>query len=248
MPEMSEEQRRALMEKLKGMGPEELREFQKKQCIFCQIVAGKMQAKKLYEDERSIAILDINPAALGHVLLLPKEHYAIMPQVPEQDIGHLGIVAKHLSRVLLKAMKAQGTTVFIANGLAAGQRAQHLMLHIIPRAENDQLGITVPQRQMDDRQLAQLQEALLVQVNKVFGIRKEVVKEKQPAGGTEEQPGPAGGQQERPEKMAGQQHTGRPARTGRKAPAKEKKRLAEEREKQKKPSDVSLDDIAGLFS
>jgi len=86
-----------LMEKLQKMSPEELREFQKKQCIFCQIIAGKMKGKKVYEDDVCFALLDINPAQIGHILLLPKEHYSIMPQIPEEEIKHLGIVSKKLS-------------------------------------------------------------------------------------------------------------------------------------------------------
>ena len=94
---MSPEQIEELKEKIKNMTPEELKEFQKKQCIFCQIISGKVQAKKVYEDEKTIAILDINPANPGHVLLLPKEHYTVMPQLPAEDIAHISIVAKFLS-------------------------------------------------------------------------------------------------------------------------------------------------------
>ncbi len=73
MPEqqqMTPEQAEAMQEKLKQMSPEELKDFQKKQCIFCQIIDGKVASKKIYEDDKMIAILDINPAAKGHVLLL----------------------------------------------------------------------------------------------------------------------------------------------------------------------------------
>ncbi|HLC88842.1 MAG TPA: HIT family protein, partial [Candidatus Nanoarchaeia archaeon] len=137
MPQMTPEQQKALQEKLKNMSPEELQEFQKQQCIFCQIISGKVPAKKVYEDDQCIAILDINPAAKGHLLLLPKEHYAIMPQIPEPILAHLSVVSKHLSQLLLKSLKVDGTTIFVANGLAAGQKAQHFMIHIIPRKEDD---------------------------------------------------------------------------------------------------------------
>ena len=86
MAELSEEQRKALMEKLKNMSPEELKDFQKKQCIFCQIVGGKMEAKMVFEDDNVIAVLDINPANMGHILVMPKEHYAIMPQIPDDEM------------------------------------------------------------------------------------------------------------------------------------------------------------------
>lgn len=137
MPQPTEEQRRQWEEKVKNMSSEELQELQRQQCIFCQIIAGKIPSKKVYEDALCLAILDINPAAKGHLLLLPKEHYAIMPQLPEKVLGHLAIVSKNLSQVLLKLLRADGTTLFIANGAAAGQRAQHFMMHLLPRKTGD---------------------------------------------------------------------------------------------------------------
>src|SRR3989344_8796300 len=178
MAQINEEQQKALMEKIKNMSPEELREFQKKQCIFCQIAAKKMESKVVYEDDKSIAVLDINPASIGHVLLLPKEHYSIMPQIPEEEIAHLGIVAKNLSLAVLKGLKVQGTTLFIANGSAAGQRAQHFMLHIIPRKEGDKLGLTIPQRQMKEDALRKLHEIVQKKVDEIFGIKREIFFEK----------------------------------------------------------------------
>ncbi len=121
------------------MSPEQLKEFQKQQCIFCHIVSGKVQSRKIFEDDKALAILDINPANPGHILLFPKEHYPIMPVIPDDILGHLFIAAKNLSQNCLKVFKSQGTTIFVANGMAAGQKAQHFMIHIIPRMENDPL-------------------------------------------------------------------------------------------------------------
>ena len=138
-PQLTEEQQRELQEKLKNLTPEQLRELQKQQCIFCQIVSGKIPAKKIYEDEKTVVVLDINPAAKGHVLVLPREHYAILPHVPPEEIGHLFAVAKAMSHLFLKNLNATGSTVFIANGAIAGQRAPHFMIHVIPRKETDNL-------------------------------------------------------------------------------------------------------------
>src|SRR3990167_3381355 len=87
--QLSPEQIKALQEKIKSMSPEELKEFQKKQCIFCQIIAGKVQSKKIYEDDKVIALLGINPANPGHILLLTKEHYSIMPQIPDDEVAYV---------------------------------------------------------------------------------------------------------------------------------------------------------------
>ncbi len=146
------------------------------QCLFCNIIAGNIAAKKVYEDEKTIAILDINPASPGHVLVLSKEHYAIMPQMPDDLIGYLGQVAKSLSLVMLKSLKSEGTTFFIANGPAAGQRAQHFMLHIIPRNPNDGVGVIIPEgKLLNEQQHAKILEALAPSIQKTlnFSIPKE---------------------------------------------------------------------------
>lgn len=150
---ISPEQLKALQEKIKNMSPEELREFQKKQCIFCQIISGKIQAKKIYEDEHAVAILDINPANPGHILLLTREHYSIMPQIPEDEISHVFMLAKSLSNSMLRSIDAQGTNILVANGIAAGQRAQHFMAHIIPRKENDGVNFVLPQKTIDQAEI-----------------------------------------------------------------------------------------------
>ncbi|MBI2650761.1 HIT family protein [Candidatus Woesearchaeota archaeon] len=151
--QISPEQLKALQEKIKNMSPEELKEFQKKQCIFCQIIAGKVQSRKVYEDEKVIALLDINPANPGHVLLLTKEHYSIMPQIPDDEVSYVFMVSKALSNSMLRSIDAQGTNVIVANGIAAGQRAQHFMAHIIPRKENDGINFTLPQKAMEQNEV-----------------------------------------------------------------------------------------------
>lgn len=232
MSEMSEPQRRALMEKLEKMSPEELREFQKKQCIFCQISSNKVKSKKVYEDEKVFAVLDINPASKGHLLVLPKEHYAILPQVPDEEIKHLGIVAKHLSQAVLRGLKAQGTTIFIANGTAAGQRAQHFMVHIIPREEHDNIGIVLPQKKTKESDISSVRESIQAKLNEQLGIKKEVVKERKEHS---EETDPELGEQRKSEEKQEQ-----PSKKGKKSKSKEKMKTSE--------GSVSLDDIAGLFN
>ena len=149
----------------------------KKQCIFCHIVAGRVASKKIFEDDKVTAILDINPANPGHILLMPKEHYAIMPQIPDDMIGHLGMISKALSAALLRAFKSHGTTIFVANGVAAGQRAQHFMLHVIPRMENDGIGIELPQRKINDDKLTEIKKALLPSIKNALGNAAEEITE-----------------------------------------------------------------------
>lgn len=176
MTQPTEEQRKQWEEKLKNMSPEELQELQRQQCIFCQIIAGKVPSKKVYEDSTCLAILDINPAEKGHILLLPKEHYTIMPQVPEKVLGHLSIVAKNLSQVLLKVLRADGTTVFIANGAAAGQRAQHFLIHLIPRKGGDGL-LTVEERIVGQEMAMKVKAAIEKKLLSLLGGKKAAPKE-----------------------------------------------------------------------
>ena len=179
MSQMTPEQQKALQEKLKNMSPEELQEFQKQQCIFCQIISGKVPAKKVYEDDQCIAILDINPAAKGHLLLLPKEHYAIMPQIPEPILAHLAVASKHLSQLLLKSLKTDGTTILVANGLAAGQKAQHFMIHLIPRKEDDNV-LPFEEKVIGKEMQEKVKAAVENKLYQLLGVKKESIQLKLP--------------------------------------------------------------------
>lgn len=158
-----------MQEKLKNMNPEELAAFQKKNCIFCQIIEGKIPSKKIYEDDKVYAILDINPANPGHVLLLPKEHYSVMPQIPESEIGHMFTTAKLISQAMLKGLHAEGTTIFIANGVSAGQKAQHFMIHIIPRMKDDGVNINLPEKKLPDNIIEEIKSRIEPKIKESLG-------------------------------------------------------------------------------
>lgn len=177
MVEPQQETQEELMERVKNMSPEELQEFQKSRCIFCHIVAGKVPSKKVYDDSKIIAILDINPATEGHVLLMPKEHYAIMPQVPEDELDHLFVSTKKLSQIALKAIGAKGTNIVVQNGVAAGQKAQHFMVHLIPRKEKDGLNLVLEKKSISDNDYNTVRERLRKRINELFGIKDEEVQE-----------------------------------------------------------------------
>jgi len=170
---MTEQQIAELKEKIKNMSPGELKEFQKKQCVFCHIISGKVQSKKVYEDEKALAILDINPANPGHVLLMPKEHYSILPQLPEDQIAHIFMVAKSLSNACLRALGAHGTNIIVANGVAAGQKANHFMVHIIPRKEEDGLVFDLPQKKIDQKKLSETKEKLAGRLAELMGKKQK---------------------------------------------------------------------------
>ncbi|MFC1691210.1 HIT family protein [Nanoarchaeota archaeon] len=156
-------------EDLKNMSPEQIMELQKQNCIFCHIINGKVASKKVYDDDRMMGILDINPANPGHVLLLTKEHYSIMPQIPEQDIGSIILAAKKISHAQLKSLNCQGTNLFIANGLVAGQKAQHFMMHVVPRKENDDVKCFGLQRkEINSEKISELKKILVPLINQTM--------------------------------------------------------------------------------
>ena len=146
----------------------------KERCIFCQIASGRISAKTVYSDSEVMAILDINPANPGHILLLTREHYQIMPQIPEPLIGHLFVVAKRLSHAGLRALKTTGTTIIVANGAIAGQKAPHFMMHIIPRVEGDEVSFKTAVAKLEKTDLDIAYAALKKRINQLFGIDGEV--------------------------------------------------------------------------
>ena len=217
------EEQDELKEKLKDMSPEELRKFQKEQCIFCHIIKEEVQSKKVYQDDKCIAILDINPANPGHILLLSKEHYAIMPQIPDDILTHLSKITKDLSSICLKAFKAEGTNIFIANGLAAGQKAQHFMIHIIPRMENDGLNFNLNEKDIQKEELEKIKIPILKKVNEIFNIKQDIKEEL--------------GEEEKVDLKE----------VAKRVLDSSKPRSIEAEEKTKKKGDVDLDKISKLF-
>jgi histidine triad (HIT) family protein len=154
-------------EELEKMSPEELASYQKANCIFCKIIAKEIQSKIVFEDEQVLCILDINPAAPGHVLVIPKEHFALLPQIPEPLVNKLFLVAQHVSNAMLRSLNVQGTTIFIANGAVAGQRSPHFLFHIIPREEGDSL-LSVPHLEITPQQAQELKKVLPLLLTKMF--------------------------------------------------------------------------------
>ena len=141
------------------LSPEEIQkriELMKENCIFCKIIKGEISSKKIFEDDLCLAILDIAPATNGHILLMPKEHYMLMPMVPDEILGHLGIISKMLSDLLKEVMQAKDVTIFMANGAAAGQQSQHFMMHVIPRYDADQINFNLDSGKISDSELEEV--------------------------------------------------------------------------------------------
>lgn len=106
-------------------------------CIFCKIVSGEIPAEKVYEDNETLAFLDLNPVNIGHTLVLPKKHYTNLYDTPDETLAHIAPVIKKLSIAIKKALNADGINIEMNNDGVAGQLLFHTHIHIIPRFEGD---------------------------------------------------------------------------------------------------------------
>ena len=106
-------------------------------CIFCKIANGEIPSRTLYEDDRFRVILDLGPATKGHALILPKNHYADLFALPEDEAAEAAKLAKKMGAKLVEKLHADGLNVVQNNGETAGQTVKHFHIHLIPRYEND---------------------------------------------------------------------------------------------------------------
>lgn len=110
-------------------------------CIFCKILKGDIPSTTVYEDESFRAILDVSPAARGHVIILPKNHAANIFELSEEDASRIFVVAKKIATAIKKAYNCDGVNILQNNGEAAGQTVFHLHVHVIPRFQDDTINI-----------------------------------------------------------------------------------------------------------
>lgn len=116
-------------------------------CIFCQIIDGSAPSFKLYEDELTLAFMDIFPWTDGHCLVISKEHAASLFDVSKTAAVAVMKTAHHLAPVVTKSVGAEGLNLLQANGRAAWQSVDHFHMHLVPRWLGDGLQPpTVPQR------------------------------------------------------------------------------------------------------
>jgi histidine triad (HIT) family protein len=113
-------------------------------CIFCKIIHGEMPASVIFEDEQSIAFMDVFPIAEGHCLLIPKRHYENMFDVDPDVVAHLAKNLANLTKRVQKATGSEGVLNIAANGEGAGQDVPHLHFHVIPRNKSSPFGFKFP--------------------------------------------------------------------------------------------------------
>lgn len=115
------------------------REATERSCIFCRIAHHEAPAHIVYEDERTLAFLDINPMTRGHTLVIPKRHYRDLFAIPAEELQAVVLAAQHLAQALRRGLGAEGVNLLQSNGAPAGQVIFHFHLHIVPRYPGDGL-------------------------------------------------------------------------------------------------------------
>ena len=111
----------------------------KNDCIFCAIAAGEIPCFKIYEDDMTLAYLDINPFSEGHALVIPKIHAADISEIGEDALAALILRVKKVASHLKEALPCDGFNILQNNGEAAGQTVRHIHFHIVPRRKGDAL-------------------------------------------------------------------------------------------------------------
>lgn len=132
-------------------------------CIFCKIANGEIPSKSIYEDEEFRVILDLGPAAKGHALILPKNHYANLFELPEETAKKAMVLAKKLGSHMMDKLHADGFNLVQNNGETAGQTVFHFHMHLIPRYEDDNQKIGWVPGKPTEEELDEIQKQIMYQ-------------------------------------------------------------------------------------
>jgi histidine triad (HIT) family protein len=106
-------------------------------CIFCRIVDGDVPSRTVYETDETLAFLDANPLVEGHTLVIPKSHHETVDELPPELAGAVFETVSAVTPHVEAAVDADGTTLAVNNGTAAGQEVPHTHVHVVPRFDGD---------------------------------------------------------------------------------------------------------------
>lgn len=106
-------------------------------CVFCKIIEGTIPSYKIYEDDLVISILDIKPISNGHLLIIPKNHYRDLFDLPIEISNHINKISEKMYELLEKKLNIKGAA--ITNNIGNAQEIKHFHIHIIPSKDNEEL-------------------------------------------------------------------------------------------------------------
>jgi histidine triad (HIT) family protein len=130
-------------------------------CIFCQIVDKKIPSQILFENDTNLAFLDIFPVSKGHTIVIPKNHYFNLEDLPDIELTALFEIVKKVSSLIYKKLEIDGYNILQNNYRAAGQVINHFHVHIIPRSEGDgKFRLLIPREQSKEEELKKVLQTL----------------------------------------------------------------------------------------
>ncbi len=135
--------------------------MKKDNCIFCKIANGEIPSKTLYEDEQFRVILDLGPATKGHALILPKDHYADLFELPEEKAGEVMHLAKRMVMKMKEKLGCEGFNLVQNNGDLAGQTVFHFHMHLIPRYRADGQTIGWKPQEVSEEELEEVKNQIV---------------------------------------------------------------------------------------
>ena len=127
------------------------------ECLFCKIVKGELPSSKIYEDEDTLAFLDLFPVNKGHSLVISKEHYENIFDVPAESLSKISSVMKNVADAVKKGVNADGISIAQSNGKDAGQVIPHIHFHVMPRFKDDGLKLW-PQGKYEEGEMDKFKE------------------------------------------------------------------------------------------
>lgn len=133
-------------------------------CIFCRIVAGQIPCHRLYEDDATLAFLDINPANPGHALAIAKDHHPTLFATPPATLARVMVTAQRVAQAVQAELAPDGLNILQANGPGAAQSVPHLHLHVLPRRLGDGLAMNWGLKPGDPATLAALAARLRARI------------------------------------------------------------------------------------
>lgn len=128
-------------------------------CPFCQVVANKIQAYKVYEDGNIVCLLDLNPISRGHCLVVPKKHFEDIFDIDMDYLKQVIAVTKKVSKLLKEKLNAGGVNILHASGKSAQQSVFHFHIHVVPRYKNDKLN-TWPKSDYKEKSLEEVYQRI----------------------------------------------------------------------------------------
>ncbi|MBD3309599.1 HIT domain-containing protein [Candidatus Woesearchaeota archaeon] len=144
----------------------------KTECEHCRILEER-DVKVVFESDKILAFLHPKPAAPGHVVVVSKQHFPIIENVPDFIVSDAFKVANRISSAVFEGLGVQGTNIIVQNGVAAGQKVAHFAVNVIPRRQDDNLSLQWQPKQLDEEEMSTIELKIKEQTASIGEFEQE---------------------------------------------------------------------------